>query len=140
MPRISLHALVAAFSGEILVDMLLHHVVLAILAGDLLVADMSQEAIREVLKTVAATTPYLPIMFTCGSLTTVAGAYLAARLAKRIPYYHGLAMGIIGLGFSLFFWSDEPIWLDYFGLLITVPLSLFGAHLARRHMPELGVP
>ena len=29
--------------------------------------------------------------------TTIGGAYLAARIAKRIPYYHGLAMGIVGM-------------------------------------------
>lgn len=139
MPRISLHALVTAFSSEILVDLLVHHVVVAIFAGDLLVAGMSQDAIREVLKTISGTTPYLPVMFTCGSITTVAGAWLAARLAKRVPYYHGLAMGIIGVVFALFFWSDQATWLDYFGLLTTIPLSLFGAHLARKRMLELGI-
>jgi hypothetical protein len=139
MPRVSFHALITAFSSEILVDLLLHHLVLAIFAGDLLVANMSQEATRELLDTVSNTTPYLPTVMVCGSLTTVAGAYLAARLAKRIPYYHGLAIGLMGVAFGLFFWSDQASWLDYIGMLATIPLSLFGAHLARKRMLELGI-
>ena len=73
------------------------------------------------------------------SLTTVAGAYLAARLARRIPYYHGLAMGVIGVVFGLFFWHQDAIWLDYLGVILTIPLSLFGSHLARNRMQALEI-
>jgi hypothetical protein len=139
MPRVSFHALITAFTSEILVDLLLHHLVLSIFAGDRPVANMSQEATRELLETISGTTPYLPTLLVCGSLTTVAGAYLAARLARRIPYYHGLAMGLIGIAFGLFFWSNQASWLDYLGLLSTIPLSLFGAHLARKRMLELEI-
>jgi hypothetical protein len=139
MRRISFHALITAFSTEVLVDLLVGRLIFAAFAGDRLVSGISEEALLEVAKTVIDTTAYLPVMFAFGSLTTVAGAYLAARIARRIPYYHGLAMGIIGLVFGLFFWSDEAIWLDYLGLLITIPLSLLGAHLARKRMLELEI-
>jgi hypothetical protein len=138
MPRISFHAIVTAFSLEVLADMLVARLLFAMFAGDQLVADMAPEAMLALAKTVYETTTYLPIMFMFGTLTTIAGAYLAARLAKRIPYYHGLAMGIVGLVFGLVFWSDEPIWLDYLGMVLTIPMSLFGAHLARKRMLELG--
>jgi hypothetical protein len=139
MPRLSFHALITAFTTEVLVDMLVGRLIFGIFAGEKLVADMSEEALLELAKTVIDTTSYLPVMFAFGSLTTVAGAYLAARIAKRIPYYHGLAIGIIGVAFGLVFWSDDPIWLDYLGLVITIPLSLLGAHLARRRMLELNL-
>lgn len=139
MPRISFHALITAFSTEVLADMLIARLLFAMFAGDQLVPDMSEQALLAVANTVYETTTYLPIMFMFGTLTTVAGAYLAARIAKRIPYYHGLAMGIIGLVFGLVFWSDEPIWLDYLGMVLTVPVSLFGAHLARKRMLELEI-
>ena len=139
MPRISFLALVTAFSTEVLVDLLVGRLIFGAFAGGRLTSDMSEEEMLEVVKVVIDTTSYLPVMFAFGSLTTVAGAYLAARLAKRIPYYNGLAMGIIGVLFSLMFWSDEPIWLDDLGLAITIPLSLFGAHLARKRMHELGI-
>jgi len=139
MPRISLQALIIAFAAEILVDLFVNQLVFGMFAGDRLVSDMGEQALLELAKNIMDTTIYLPVMFTFGSLTTVAGAYLAARLAKRIPYYHGLAMGIIGLLFSAFFWSEEPNSLDYLGLLITIPLSLLGAHLARKRMLELKI-
>jgi hypothetical protein len=65
----------------------------------------------------------------------VGGAYLAARLARRIPYYHGLAMGILGVLFVLVTWNREAGWLNVLGMLVTIPASLYGAHLAKKHMP-----
>jgi len=139
MPRFSFQALITAFSTEVLADLLVARMLFPMFAKDLLVADMDQEAMLAAAKTVYETTTYLPIMFMFGTLTTVAGAYLAARLARRIPYYHGLAMGIIGLVFGLFFWSADPIWLDYLGVVLTIPASLLGAHLARKRMQELEI-
>ena len=139
MPRISFHALIIAFFLEVLVDLLINGLVFGMFAGEQLVADMSEDALRALAKTVSETTPYLPVMLIFGSLTTVAGAYLAARLAKRVPYYHGLAMGIIGLVFAILFWRDNPAWLNILSLLTTIPLSLFGAHLARKRMLELKI-
>jgi hypothetical protein len=140
MPRISLHALLVAFCLEILVDLLFGQLIFAMFAGERLVADMSQEEVLAVAKVVIDTTPYLPVLFVFGSMTTVAGAYFAARLAKRIPYYHGLGMGIIGLLYGLVLWSEaDDIWLNYLGMFLTVPLSLLGAHLARKRMLELEI-
>jgi hypothetical protein len=48
-------------------------------------------------------------------------------------------MGVIGLAYVLLLWRAEPIWLDYLGAILTVPLSLFGAHLARRRMQALNI-
>lgn len=139
MRRLSIHALITAFSTELLVDLLVGRVVFGMFAGSLLVPDMSDEEMAGVVKTVFDTTHYLPWMFMFGMTTTVAGAYLAARLARRIPYYHGLAMGVIGVVFGLFFWSEDPIWLDYLGVILTIPLSLFGSHLARNRMQALEI-
>jgi len=139
MPPISIRALLTAFSIEVLVDLLVGHLVLGVFAGPLLEPGMSAEEVTKVAKVVFDTTTYLQWMFVFGMGTTVAGAYLAARLAKRIPYYHGLAMGIIGMVFGLFFWHEETGWLDYLGLILSIPFSLLGAHLARRRMVELDI-
>jgi hypothetical protein len=45
-------------------------------------------------------------------------------------------MGIIGIVFSLVLWSADATWLFYLGLLLTIPVSLYGAHLAKKHLPE----
>ena len=73
-------------------------------------------------------------MMLLGTVTTIGGAYLAARLARIIPYYHGLAMGILGVLFVLVTWDDEVGWTNFLGLVVTIPASLYGAHLAKKHM------
>jgi hypothetical protein len=83
----------------------------------------------------------VPWMMLLGTSTTVGGAYLAARLARRIPYYHGLAMGILGVLFILVTWDRGLGWLNLLALLVTIPASLYGAHLAKKHLPtETGAP
>ena len=136
MPRISIKAIAVAFAAELLADLLIQALVFPFFAGDLLAKDMSQEELQKVFRTVSETTAYVPWMFVLGTATTVGGAYFAARLAKRIPYYHGLAMGILGILFILVTWNSELGWMNFLGLLVTIPASLYGAHLAKKHMPE----
>jgi hypothetical protein len=135
MPRISIKAIVIAFAAELLADVLIQAVVFPLFAGELLAQGMSQEELQEVFRKVSDTTAYVPWMFVFGTATTVGGAYFAARIAKRIPYYHGLAMGIVGVLWVLFAAAGNFGWLDAFGILITIPASLYGAHLAKKHMP-----
>ena len=78
---------------------------------------------------------YIPWAMVLGAATTIGGGYLAARIAKRIPYYHGLAIGIVGVLYSLLQWSPEAGGLDYLGLVSTIPLSIYGALLARKQTP-----
>ena len=134
MPRISIKAIAVAFAAELLADLLIQALVFPFFAGDLLAKDMSQEELQKVFRTVSETTAYVPWMFVLGTATTVGGGYFAARLAKRIPYYHGLAMGIVGVVWVLFAAAGSFGWLDAVGLLITIPASLYGAHLAKKHM------
>ena len=134
MPRISIKAIAVAFAAKLLADLLIQALVFPFFAGDLLAKDMSQEELQKVFRTVSETTAYVPWMFVLGTATTVGGGYFAARLAKRIPYYHGLAMGIVGVVWVLFAAAGSFGWLDAVGLLITIPASLYGAHLAKKHM------
>lgn len=135
MPRISFKALAIAFTAELGVDFLISLLVFGFFAGDLLTQNMSQGEFEEVARKVTSTTAYVPWMMAFGTATTVGGAYLAARLARRIPYYHGLAMGILGILFTLVTWNRDVGWMNVLGLLVTLPASLYGAHLAKKHMP-----
>jgi hypothetical protein len=136
MPPLSYRAIAIAFAAELVADFVISMFVFSFFAGDLLSPDMAEGEFDNVVSKVMATTAYVPWMLVFGTATTVGGAYLAARIAKRIPYYHGLAMGIVGMLFIAITWDGGLVWPNILGLLITVPASLFGAHLARRHMPE----
>jgi len=135
MPAIDIRAIVIAFAAELGVDFVISGLVFDLFAPDLQYSQMTAEAQATARQAVLDTTAYLPCMMLLGTATTILGAYFAARLAGRIPYYHGLAMGIVAVVFSLVLWRN-PIWYDYVGLVSTIPASLYGAHLARKHMPQ----
>ena len=135
MYRINLLALVLAFFAEIGVDILTQSVLFIFFGGDAISTDMSDEALQKVFDTVKEMPSYTFAAVLCGSATIVGGGYLAARIAQRYPYYHGLGMGLMGIAFVLFFWQAEPLWLNLLSLVSNIPLSIWGAHLAKRHMP-----
>ena len=135
MPPISIKAIVIAFASELGADYVISHLVFAMFAQGMLSAEMTHEEFDKVRQTVFDTTAFMPCMLVLGTATTVFGAYFAARLARRIPYYHGLAMGIVAIVYTLVVWQAGATWISYLGLVLTIPASLYGAHLARKHMP-----
>jgi hypothetical protein len=135
MYRIKLSALARAFLAEFGVDILWQAILVNLLAGDLVTADMGDDAARQVLQTVSDMPTYKVLGFILGSATTVGGGYLAARLARQFPYYHGLGMGLLGIAFTLYLWQEQTFWLGLFSVLANIPLCIWGAHLAKRHMP-----
>ena len=135
MPRIDIKAIVIAFAAEVAADFIIGSLLLAYFARDLLVPGMSQAELEKVGKIIYDTTAIIPWMVVLGTATTVGGAWLAARIARRIPYYHGLAMGIVGIVYSLLLWRSDATWLSYLGFAVTIPASLYGAHLAKMRMP-----
>ncbi len=136
MPPISIKAVLIAFGAEFIADQIIRSIAFAMFAQDLFTSGMSDADLEKMRQAVFETTSYIPWMFAFGAATTVGGGYLAARIAKKLPYYHGLAIGVVGILFILTFWQDETGWMDWVGLLITVPLSIYGAHLAKAHIPD----
>ena len=135
MYRIRFFALVLAFLAELGVDILTQAILVHLFAGDSFTSDMSEDAVRQLFETVTQTPAYTAASLLLGTATTVGGGYLAARLARQYPYYHGLGMGLLGIAFTLFMWREQPLWLGLFAVLSNIPLCIWGAHLAKRHMP-----
>jgi len=135
MYRIRFVALALAFLAEVGVDILWQGLLLRVLAGDSITPDMSDDAARQALLAVSQLPTYTVISFLLGNATTVGGGYLAARLARQYPYYHGLGMGLIGIALTLYMWQSDGLWLGLFSVLTNIPLCIWGAHLAKRHMP-----
>ena len=135
MPPIDIKAIVIAFAAEIAADFIIGTQLLLYFAGEKLVPDMTREDFVKVSQMVYDTTAFLPWAMVFGTATTMGGAYLAARIAKRVPYYHGLVMGVLAVVYSLLFGSAEARWLAYLAILVSIPVSLYGAHLAKKHIP-----
>jgi len=134
LPPVSYKVIVIAFAAELGVDFFISMFVFGFFAGDTLKPGMTDGEFQEIVRQVTQTTAYVPWMMVFGTATTVGGGYLAARLARNIPYYHGLAMGILGILSILFTWDSELGWMNFLGVLATIPAALYGAHLAKKHM------
>lgn len=134
MPRIDLRAVIIAFAAEFAVDLLIGALLFHLFAGDRITPEMTDAQFLELRRWVLENTACLAWLVVSGSATTVGGGYLAARLAKRIPYYHGLAMGIAGIIDIVLEWDSDFTGLAWLGIVTTIPLALVGAHLARKQM------
>jgi hypothetical protein len=44
-------------------------------------------------------------------------------------------MGLIGIAWAFYYWRMNPLWLDLLSVLSNIPVSIWGAHYAKRHMP-----
>jgi hypothetical protein len=134
MYRISIPALVIAFFAELAADWVIQLCLLLAFGGDTISSDMTQEDMQKVLDAVSAMPAFTGAVLVLGTATTFGGGYLAARIARQYPYYHGLGMGLLGTAWVLYFWQASALWLDMLSLLLNIPVSIWGAHFAKRHL------
>jgi hypothetical protein len=134
LPRIDFRSVIIAFAAEFAADLIISSLLFSLFAGDRITPDLTDAQFLEVRRAVLDTTSCLAWLVLFGSATTVGGGYLAARLAKRLPYYHGLAMGLVGIIDIVVEWNSEYTGLAWMGIVTTIPLALVGAHLAKRQM------
>lgn len=135
MYRISIIAVIAAFGTELIADQLIGFVLLLVFAQGSIEPNMSQQATEQALKAIAEQPAFLAAALFMGTATTVGGGYLAARIARKFPYYNGLAIGIVGLTLQLYLWKLNPLWVNILAVLTVIPMSIWGAHLAKPHLP-----
>jgi hypothetical protein len=133
MKHIRLWAICVAFVAELFADILISSITLAVFAGDSISADLDRETMLKATDVIVNSNEFLMTRVIFGTATTIGGGYLAARLAKTYPYYNGLGIGLIGVIFGILQWGD-PLWLNFFALISTIPASIYGAHLAKQHM------
>jgi hypothetical protein len=134
--RINAKAVALGFLLTIGLDTLLGIGLLLMHSDEVTVTGRSAEQVSQDLAAVTSSPSFLLFNIVFGSLTTMAGGFVAARLAKRYPYFNGFAVGVLGLAFGLLFWGSNPLWFNLFALATVIPTALLGAHIAVRS----GVP
>ena len=67
-----------------------------------------------------------------GIFTTAMGGYIAARLAKRYPYFNALAVGLVCIVLALALSTEISGWFDAIAYASTLPAAVFGGHLLAR--------
>ena len=129
---ISIKAVVLASLAVIGIDIVSGIVLAAVFGGPSLSAEMTDEQLREAAAAMAQQPGYLTAALILGTASTVLGGYLAARLARTVPYFNALAFGVLGAVLGLLTSSELPTWFRVVGLGLTVPAALVGAYLAKR--------
>ena len=120
MARISIKAVLLGFGAMLVLDTLVGIVLYGTFGG----GGTAEQAVSEAV----ANPAFLLVSAVLGSLTTAAGGYLAARIAKSYPYFNALALGLLGAVFGLLFWPQYPAWFNILGLVLVVPAALLGGH------------
>jgi len=133
MRGVSIRAVVIAFVATLGLDLLFGTVLTSMLVGDQLDAATNEQQKRAIMMALAQSPEFLRWAVIEGTLTTVLGGYLAARLAEHVPYMNALAFGLVGTAMLLL---PAPIvppqWFVVFTLATTVPAALVGGHIAKR--------
>src|SRR5262249_2956099 len=116
------------------VDILSSVVLTQMFGGPGFGSDLSDEQLRTATLVLFQDVRYLTLGLILGTASTVLGGYLAARLARAVPYFNALAFGVLGLLIGLIGSSALPVWFNIVGLLLTLPAALLGGHIAKLQM------
>jgi hypothetical protein len=107
---------------------------ISLFGGPTFGSGMSEEQMRRGFQVLFQDARYLTFALIFGTATTVLGGYLAARLARAVPYFNALAFGVLGLTVNLLTSVDVPIWFKVIGFGLTLPAALLGGHIAKVRM------
>jgi hypothetical protein len=132
MTRISLKAVLIASVSMLILDLISGVVLLPLFADIQALDGTSAEQIDQAITAVALSDTYLICALISGTMTTIFGGYLAAKIAKKYPYFNAATFGLIGIIIGLVMSSDVPLWFDLIGYLSTLPAAIYGGHIAKQ--------
>lgn len=93
--------------------------------------EMTEQQMNDAIAAMTLSTNFLLGSIILGTLSTMVGGYLAARIAKKEPYWNAGAIGVLGIVLGLLLAKDYPLWFNVVGFLLALPAALLGGHLAR---------
>lgn len=134
MHNISVRAVLLASLAVFGIDIISGFLLINLFGGPTLGSGMSDQQMRQALQVLFQDARYLTFALVCGTASTVIGGYLAARLARAVPYFNALAFGVLGLTVSILTSGDLPTWFKVMGYGLTLPAALLGGHLAKLRM------
>jgi hypothetical protein len=134
MSNISVRAVIQASLAVFGIDIVVNFLLISLFGGPTFGSGMSQEQVRQALQVLFQDARYLTFALIFGTASTVLGGYLAARLARAVPYFNALAFGMLGLIVGMFTAGDVPTWSKVIGFGFTLPAALLGGHIAKVRM------
>jgi hypothetical protein len=134
MSGISIKAVALAILAVLGVDVIAGLMLASHFGGEAFRNAVTDEQIAAVSQTLLADRGYLMAILMQGTASTVLGGYLAARLARIVPYFNALAFGVVSLALGAAMSGDVPPWFRVIGLSLTIPAALAGAYLWKRSL------
>lgn len=136
MPPISIKAVLLATLAVFGVDILSSMFLSSLFGGPAFDSSLSDEQVNAAVQVLFQDVRYLTLGLVLGTASTVLGGYLAARLARGLPYFNALAFGVLGLLLSIVTSGDLPLWFKIVGFALSLPAAVLGGHLARLQMEK----
>jgi len=136
MKEISGKAVLIAIVLVMAADLAIGLGLLVVLGSGTFRSGMSDQELLEWLDAVTLGTPNLLATALLGTLSTVMGGYVAARLAKRAPYLNASMVAALGVLIGVATAKDYPLWFNLVGFGLVLPAALPGGHIAAR--PKVG--
>ena len=127
MNRISIPA-VALSSVIVLAMDIIGSTVLFALYSPEIGADATPAQIEAVSLAMSQNLSFMLSALLYGTFTTIVGGYLAAKFAKKYPYFNAAAFGLTGIVLGLLLSSETPFWFQALGVLSTIPAAVLGGH------------
>lgn len=134
MKKIRITAVGIAFVAELGLDQIFAAILLVAFGHTGFLPESSDAEKAAFVQAVWSDGAFVFSAFILGTATTILGGYVCARIAKVFPYYNGLAIGVVGFVFTLLVMGEAPGWYTALGLLMALPASIYGAHLAKPHI------
>ena len=133
MHGINLRAIILASLAVFGVDLVSTFLLLSLFGGSAFDPSNTDEQIQAALQVLLQDPRYLACTLVFGTASTVLGGFLAARIARTVPYFNALAFGLSGLLLSAFAVDpNAPAWFKVIGFGLTLPAALFGGYLAKQ--------
>jgi hypothetical protein len=133
MQGISFKAVILGTAAMFALDILIGIVLFGIFAEGL-TSGMTEQELDAVSADLIKNEAYLFWGAVLGTLTTIVGGYVAARVAGLLPYKNAFAFGVLGIVIGILLPGDFPLWFNILGFVIVLPAALFGAYIAKRRM------
>jgi len=136
MQNISIRAVILATLAVLGVDIISGMLLTQMFGGPGWDTELSKEEIQRAYQVLMQDVRYLALGLLLGTASTVLGGYLAARLARAMPYYNALAFGVLGILISMIGAGDLPTWVKILGLGLSIPAAVLGGHIAKLQMSK----
>jgi hypothetical protein len=88
---------------------------------------------RPNIETLNQDTYFLVGSLIAGTISTILGGYVAARIARTEPYWNAGAIGVFGIISGVFLAKGFPLWFNVPGFLTALPAALLGGYIATKN-------